>query len=160
MRLEFTRPDTPDVIALIRASDDYMAALYPSESNHLLDVASLSADPVRFLVATLEDRPIGCGAVVLNGDWGELKRMWVDPAARGRGIGAALLDRLKSEAESHDVGVLRLETGIKQPEAIGLYEGRGFRIIGPFGDYGPDPLSLFMECNLSTDWIGPSNSRI
>ena len=51
-----------------------------------------------------------------------------------------------------DSGLLlaRLETGIRQPEALGLYRASGYREIGPFGDYGPDPLSVFMEKNLAT----------
>jgi putative acetyltransferase len=66
-------------------------------------------------------------------------------AARGQGLGKKLLDNIESTARERRLGCLRLETGIRQPEAIQLYRSSGFVEIEPFGDYMPDPLSLFME---------------
>jgi putative acetyltransferase len=74
--------------------------------------------------------------------------MWASPDRRGQGIGRGLLDHLIATARSKDHRSLRLETGIHQPEAIGLYRSAGFREIEPFGDYASDPLSLFMELAL------------
>ncbi len=146
--IELESPDQPEIHALLAASDAYMASLYPAESNHLLDIGALTRPEVKFLVARLHGHAVGCGAVVQSADWAELKRMFVSPAARGRTIGRLLLMRLETIARATGVTRLRLETGIKQPEALGLYRSAGFVEIGPFGVYGPDPLSLFMEKRL------------
>jgi putative acetyltransferase len=67
------------------------------------------------------------------------------PEARRRGIAHRLLAHLELLAAGDGRSLVRLETGIAQPEAIALYERSGFRRISPFPPYGPDPLSLFME---------------
>jgi putative acetyltransferase len=142
-------PDQPDVRRLLSASDAYMAALYPAESNHMVDIASLTAENVRFLVARSGGSCMGCGALVLSDDSSaEIKRMWVEPQARGLMLGRRLLHAIEAEACQQNVTVLRLETGILQPEAIGLYRSEGFAEIEPFGSYLPDPLSIFMEKRL------------
>jgi putative acetyltransferase len=138
--------DQPEVHSLLAQSDAYMASLYPPESNHLVDVATLMQPNVRFFVARSDSRAIGCGALVLAGDGSaEIKRMFVLPEARRRSIGRRILEQLESAARAEGVTVIRLETGAKQPEAIGLYRAAGFQEIGPFGSYRSDPLSLFME---------------
>ena len=71
--------------------------------------------------------------------------MFVSPAARGRKLGRRLLQKLEAVAAERGATKLRLETGGKQPEALALYASSGFVEIGPFGKYGPDPLSIFME---------------
>jgi putative acetyltransferase len=147
-RLE--NPDLPEIRDLLAASDAYMAELYPAQSNHLLEVAALQQNNVQFLVARLDGAAVGCGAVVSSsGNWAELKRMFVSPAARGRKLGRQLLQQLETLARASGVDLLRLETGIKQPEALALYRTAGFVEIEPFGSYLPDPLSLFMEKNLN-----------
>jgi len=143
-------PNQPDVIALLEASDHYHAALYPAESNHLVDIASLMAPNVRFLVARQEGYAVaGCGAIVLGTEGAikiaELKRMWVDPSTRGMGLGRKLLGSLETEAIREGATVVRLETGVSQPEALGLYRAAGYRERTPFGAYEEDPLSIFME---------------
>ena len=142
-------PDQPEVKSMLEQLDAYCASLYPPESNHLMDVASLLADGVLFLVARdVDGKACGCAALVRRDGYGEIKRMMVVDAQRGRGIGRKLLEQLAMFARMSGVGVLRLETGIHQPEAIKLYEGFGFTRCAPFGDYQPDPLSLFMETHL------------
>ena len=142
-------PDQPEVRAMLDQLDAYCAALYPAESNHLMDIASLLAGDVLFLVARdVEGRAVGCAALANRGGYGEVKRMYVEEAGRGRGIGSKLLEQLVMFARMSGLQVLRLETGIHQPEAIRLYERAGFSRCEPFGDYQPDPLSLFMEKNL------------
>lgn len=144
------RPDQADVIALLEASDRYHAALYPAESNHLVDVEGLLTPNVRFLVARDDGgAALGCGAVLLGADGGvrtaELKRMWVNASARGTGLGRRLLEALEVAAQEEGAGVVRLETGIHQPEALGLYRAQGYVECGPFGAYVADPMSVFME---------------
>jgi putative acetyltransferase len=142
-------PAQPDVAPLLQASDAYMASLYPAESNHMLDAASLRQAQVAFLVARVDGKALGCGAVVDSGEgWAEVKRMFVSPAARGLKLGRRLLDEIEAIAGRRGIRVLRLEMGGRQPEALGLYRSAGFVEIGPFGAYGPDPLSIFMEKTL------------
>jgi len=74
-------PRRPDVARLVRDLDAYMATLYPAESNHLLDLDTLAADGVVFLVARLDGAAAGCAALLCHdADFGEIKRVWVDPA--------------------------------------------------------------------------------
>lgn len=139
------RPDRPDVMALLAARDAYMAELYPAESIHALDMAGLMLPAVTFLVARQDGLAVGCGAVVRGPDGsGELKSMWVHPVCRGCGLGRALLAAIEAVACRQGLTVLRLETGIHQPEALGLYQAQGYCEIGPFGRYRADPLSVFM----------------
>jgi putative acetyltransferase len=142
-------PNQPEVLSMLERLDAYHAALYPAESNHLLGVDALMEDGVLFLVARdVDGTAVGCAALVNRGGYGELKRMFVDEARRGLGTGRKLLEHVVMFAAMSGIQVLRLETGIHQPEAIGLYERAGFVRVDPFGDYKADPLSLFMEKRL------------
>jgi putative acetyltransferase len=142
-------PNQPEVVAMLGRLDAYCAALYPAESNHLMDLASLMADDVLFLVARdIDGSAVGCGALVNRGGYGEVKRMFVDERRRGIGAGRRLLEHIVLFASMAGLRELKLETGIHQPEAIGLYERAGFVRCEPFGDYRPDPLSVFMEKSL------------
>ncbi|PST24587.1 N-acetyltransferase [Mesorhizobium plurifarium] len=139
-------PRQPAVIRLLELSDAYAASLYPAESNHLVDLSQLEQPTVSFFVARLAGRIVGCCALVEAGDGtAEIKRMFVDPEARGLKLGRLLLSALEAKAEKLGLTAIRLETGIYQPEAIGLYKASGYVETAPFGSYRPDPLSLFME---------------
>ena len=102
------------------------------------------ADEVRAAWRRLHD----AHALVLNGDWAEIKRMWVEQDARGRGLSRRILETLIETARAAGVPIVRLETGAVSHEALGLYESAGFRRRGPFAAYPPDPLSVFMEKHL------------
>ena len=139
-------PNQPDVIAMLEKLDAYFGELYPAESNHLMDVASLMHPSVVFLVARdAHGAAAGCGAYVARAGYGEVKRMYVAPALRGHGTGARLLAAVIERASAAGLASLKLECGIHQPEAIGLYQRAGFTLRPPFGHYQTDPLSLFME---------------
>lgn len=139
----------PEVIDLIEALDAYQKPLYPAESHHGIDLAALSAPEVIFAVARDDaGGAVACGAIVLDGrhgERGELKRMYTLPACRGRGVAKALLATLEAEATRRGCREFVLETGFRQPEAIGLYERLGYQRCGPFGDYVDDPNSVFMH---------------
>ena len=142
-------PRQTEVLRLLEMSDAYMASLYPAESNHMLDIASLEKPGVNFLVARHDGRIVGCCALVEAGDGtAEIKRMFVDPDARGLSIGRRLMETIEALGREKGIAAVRLETGINQPEALGLYRRFCYREIGPFGGYKPDPLSLFMEKRL------------
>lgn len=139
-------PGQAEVLALVGELDAYQAALYPPESNHGIDIRALSQPEVLFAVARSgAGEALGCGALVLGTEFGELKRMYVRPARRGLGVGKALLAFLEAEASRRGCTRFMLETGISQPEALGLYERSGYARRGPFGAYADDPLSVFMH---------------
>jgi putative acetyltransferase len=140
------RPDSADAVALITELEAVLTPLYPTESRHGLSVERLIAEAVAFFVLRSDGVPASCGGIKLFGtDYGEVKRMYVRPQFRGSGFAKLILNRLADHARAHGVTLLRLETGIHQKEAVGLYEGLGFRRIPPFGAYKPDPLSLCYE---------------
>lgn len=140
------RPDSADAVALIAELDAVLTLLYPAESRHGLSVQRLIAEGVAFFVLRSDGVPASCGGIKLAGiEYGEVKRMYVRPQFRGSGFAKLILNQLADHARAHGVSLLRLETGIHQKEAIGLYEGLGFRRIPPFGPYKPDPVSLCYE---------------
>jgi len=144
-------PRQDEVARLLAASDAFSAALYPPESNHMIDVEALCMPGVRFFVARDDGRAVGCGALVPAGDGtAEVKRMFVDPAARGRGVGLAILEAVEAAGRDAALRVIRLETGVNSREALSLYRRCGYRERGPFGAYRPDPLSVFMEKSLAS----------
>ncbi len=136
---------------LIALSDAYMAALYPAESNHFESPEALAQAHVRFFGIHDGDELIACGGVKLmhdEGSYGEIKRVFVLPAYRGKGLARVIMAALEAQLCREQVPLARLETGIYQPEALGLYRRLGYRERAPFGAYRPDPLSLFMEKRL------------
>jgi GNAT superfamily N-acetyltransferase len=140
------RPDTIDAITLITELEAHLEPLYPAASRHGFSIDKLVAENVPFFILRYEGTVAGCGGVKLFGaEYGEIKRMYVRPQFRGMGFAKLILDHLAAYAREHGVFLLRLETGIHQLEAIGLYERMGFERIPPFGAYKPDPLSIFYE---------------
>ena len=139
-------PDSADAVQLIRELDEHLLAHpYPEQSRHAFSVEQLLLERVVFFVTYFEGQLAGCGGVKMFDDYGEVKRMFVRPIHRGRGLGKAMLNRLAEYAQGRQVKVLRLETGIYQTEAIGLYERFGFQRRAPFGEYKEDPLSMYFE---------------
>lgn len=146
MDIKLETPNQPEVVALIDLLDAYQLSLYPPESVYALDMNSLLQPNVLFAVArNLDGAAVGCGAIVVTPEYGEVKRMFVHPSARGQGVAQRLLGMLEMEALARGCRQFMLETGPSQPEAIGLYQRLGYRVRGPYGDYRDDPLSVFME---------------
>ena len=138
-------PTRGEIRRLIAEADAYATALYPPDSNHLVSAEDLQAEGVRFFVARADGVAVGCGALRRNGTQGEVKRMFVLERARGLGVGRAILTALEAAALADGVIVLRLETGTRNNEALGLYRRSGYVERGPFGGYAADPVSVFME---------------
>jgi len=146
MNISPESPDQPEVIALIAELDAYQDTLYPPESRHSLDLDSLKRANVLFFVARDDARQaVGCGAVVLNAAYGEIKRIYVNPSCRGQGVARRLLNALESASANAGCKLLLLETGPSSAEALGLYASLGYERRGPFGNYTNDPLSVFMQ---------------
>ena len=145
-------PALPAAQRLIALSDAHMDALYPSESNHPESVTGLRSPKVLFIGGFVEDELVACGAVKLqhdDGSYGEIKRMFVLDSHRGKGYSKRILQHLEAHLAQASIKLARLETGIRQPEALGLYRRLGYAERGPFGAYQPDPLSVFMEKQLA-----------
>jgi putative acetyltransferase len=151
--LERVDPRLPEIAALVHELDRYMQGLYPAESNHLVDVATLAGPDVHFFAATVDGIVRGCGAIMLrteDGGYAEVKRIFVSPAARGLGLGRKIVAHLEATTRAQGLALMRLETGPYQPEALALFAACGFVNRGHFGDYQTDdPLSIFMEKRLA-----------
>ena len=149
VELEFRREDvTSDAAAaLIGALNAELSGLYPEDgANHFrLDSEEVAAGRGTFVVAYANGEALACGAVRrLDPTTAEIKRMYVNPGVRGRGVGRRLLDTLELEARRLGVRRLVLETGERQRRALALYERAGFARVPRFGEYVDSPLSVCM----------------
>jgi len=141
---------TPEVRQLVDELDGALAALYSEDQRHGLPLAQLFQPSVRFFVVRWDGVAAGCGGVEIGNGDAELKRMFTRPPMRRRGVARALLQRLEAAACGAGAALLRLETGVHQPEAIALYERAGFVRCAPFGRYAEMTapsiaLSLFLQ---------------
>ena len=143
-------PREPDVKKLIRDLDEMFHRLYPAESNHLVDIATLASPDIHFFVARRQGQALGCGALWHRDPaYGEIKRVYVRPEARGLKLSKLILAALEDDARAHGLTAMKLETGTLQPEALGLFAASGFTRCGPYADYPTDdPYSVFMEKRL------------
>ncbi len=146
--IEIRRADPREFISFLQASDDYAASLYPAESNHMLDIATLLRPQMNFFGVIVDGVVKGCGGFWAHENYVEIKRVWIDPSARGLGLSWKLMTVLEDESRALGFNIARLETGILQPEALGLYRALGYVERESFGDYKLDPLSVFMEKKL------------
>lgn len=142
-------PRDPQATALLQASHQLMQRLFAAEDNHFLSIDELCVPSIQFFVAKEGDTTLGCVAVANKGSYGEIKSMFVDPAARGKGIAHKLMHQLDSAARAQDLTELKLETGDKLTEAHALYRAHGFVDCGPFGEYEANSSSIFMTKTLS-----------
>lgn len=133
--------------ALIAELNAELSARYPEpgSTHFLLLPEQVASGRGTFLVARVDGEPVGCGALRRIADaTGEIKRMYVRPAARGSGVGRAILAALEDEARRLGMTRLVLETGVYQLEAMALYERAGFARIEPFGEYVGSRVSVCM----------------
>jgi len=137
----------PRILELLRVHLTHARAESPPCSVHALDVSGLRAPYISFWAAWEGEQLLGVGALKqLAPDHGEVKSMHTAAAARGRGVGAAMLQHLVSVARQRGYTRLSLETGSMAyfSPARALYARAGFEECGPFGSYVPDPTSVFM----------------
>lgn len=144
------QPDSSDAVTLITELSGYLEPLYPSGKQFGFSSDRLILEGVAFFITRVDDMPAGCGGVKFCPRWGELKRMYVRPQFRGTGLGKLMLKHLETFSREHGATVLRLETGIYQPEAVGLYKRMGYQPIPPFEPYEASTatLSRFYEKNI------------
>ncbi len=142
-------PAEPKIGHLLEKLNQYLMDLYPPEVNYIPSLESLRQPNVTFLAACVQEEVVGCAALVnQQGKYGEIKRLFVTPELRRFKIGDRLLATLEEYAISFKLPWMRLETGVFQPEALKLYEKRGYQPCPPFGSYKEDPLSIFLEKQL------------
>lgn len=133
--LEHVTTATDDARTLIEELETELSGLYSAEQRHGYSVQQVFQPNILFFVARLDGEIAGCGGIAFETGFAEVKRMFVRPAARGRGIGRAVLARLEHQAREKKVTRLTLETGDVLHAAIHLYERAGFTRCAPFGPY-------------------------
>ena len=139
----------PAIRKMISELDEYQASLYPPESNHLEPVEKLVSPGYYFIAAWQRQTPLGIASFRRTaGIYVEIKRLYVPPRHRGRGLAMALMKTLERKAVQEKYVEARLETGIYQKEALEVYRHLGYEKTGPFGAYREDPLSVFMRKKL------------
>jgi GNAT superfamily N-acetyltransferase len=141
--------DAPESLELIEAVQQEYVVRYGGRDVTELAVAEFAPPQGIFVIGRDAGQPVACGGVrLVETDVGELKRMYVVPAARRRGIARALLEHLEYETRQLGATRLRLETGLHQPEALALYASAGYVDGEPFGHYAGAPLARHLAKNL------------
>ena len=138
----------PDALRLIAQVQDEYVVRYGGPDRTPLDPLLFEPPPGSFFVGYLDGVAVATGAWRRSGieAFGrtatvEVKRMYVAPTARRRGLGRLMLARLEESAAGHGAEAVVLETGLRQPEAIALYESAGYLPVPAFGYYKDAPLS-------------------
>lgn len=154
IRIECLDPHSGEAQALLQASDRLMAELYPAlSSQHLESVEGLKQAEVLFLGVWVGSELAGCGAVKRKQDaqgqaYGEIKRVFVRAEMRGRGLSKRLMLCLEQDLIERGIKTARLQTGLRQPEALALYAGLGYQRRRAFGGHEADETGVFMEKKL------------
>ena len=146
-------PRADDVRRLLERHLSFSALLSPAEHVHALDLDGLIDPTVTLFSARDGDSLLGFGALKeLDATHGEVKSMHVTEAARGHGVGRALLDHLLAVAADRGYARVSLETGAMEAyaPARALYEKAGFTPCAPFAEYSDNPYSLCMSLELAT----------
>ncbi|MFE0591268.1 GNAT family N-acetyltransferase [Micromonospora echinospora] len=135
--------DGADGVRLRAAQRAELDARYGND-DHEPGIAPTAGDIDVFLIARdAHGAALGCGGLrTLGPDSAEIKRMYVEPAARGTGVAVAILRSLEHEARGRGLVDLLLETGTAQPDAMRFYEREGYHRIDNFGPYAGEPLSV------------------
>jgi putative acetyltransferase len=123
-------PRQPDVSGLVYELDRMFEALYPAESNHLLDIETLARPEVRFFVVRRDGEALGCGALWLHADYGEVKRVYVRPSARGHKLGHLIMRKIEDEARALNLPRVGRNSKTSSPDLIRRSPVRGCRCAG------------------------------
>jgi len=138
VELQETPATDPAIRALITAQQAELSAMYGEDQ----PLVALHPD-ISFTLLLLDGAPVGCvGLQPVSPGLGEIKRMYVDPSARGWGLSRALLKAVESEARRIGLTRLRLETGTRQHEAIALYTNHGYQPTAPYPPFENEQASL------------------
>lgn len=151
IKVSLERPDSIEALNLFDETHRELKARYSADSvEHPFDPHDLASLPAVFVIARLDGKAVGCGAVrPLDGAVGEVKRVFVQTECRRMGIARRIMAMLEDQGLRNGFTTLRLETGTEQPEAVALYESLGYRRIPAFGEYVLDPYSICYDKGLS-----------
>ena len=142
--------DNADVLKLIGELDEELLQRYPASSIHTLDLDKITNENGVFLVGYISEVAVGCCSVCeIEPGVGEVKRVFVKPQYRRKGIAERMMESLEEQAAECGFKLLRIEAGDKQPEAIAMYRKLGYYGIPKYGEYINDPNSLCMEKRLT-----------
>lgn len=144
MRIDVMSYDHPDAVALIAEVQQEYVVRYGSEDGTPVDPAEFAPPRGLFLVAYVDGKPAACGGWRAHETDVELKRMYVAPAFRGRGLARAILASLERTAVAAGYRRVILETGQRQPEAIALYLSAGYEPVPSFGYYAEAPEAVHL----------------
>lgn len=147
LTLERVAYGDPDVAGLVAQVQDYYREIYGGPDDSPLTESELTPPTGLFLLARLDDQPIGMAGWrriepldALGGERpAEVRRMYTAPAARHRGVARALLAELEATAASYDADVMVLSTGHLQPDAVAFYRSCGYTDIPLFGHWADAP---------------------
>jgi GNAT superfamily N-acetyltransferase len=160
VRIDVLAYDHPDAGPLIAELQQYFVLRYGEEDMTPVDPAEFAPPRGLFVIAYLDGRAVGCGGWRVHdgpeGPEAELKRMFVGPAARGRGVGRAVLAELERTAAEAGYHRMVLETGTKQPEALALYEAAGYAEVPRFGYYANEPSAVHLGKTILEEPSWPS----
>lgn len=147
MRFEFTNGYNQDFVELCRSLDTFLNELVGGEANRAAYVPYNRTADVEVVIVAYDDAiPVGCaGFKRYNDDYAEVKRVFVKPAYRGRGIAKALMRFLEDAAKQKGYGYLILESGEPLIAAMALYRSIGFKRIPNYGQYKDMPESICMQ---------------
>lgn len=144
MRIDVVAFDHPDAVKLIAEVQQEYVVRYGGEDVTPVDPAEFAPPRGLFLVAYVDDAPAACGGWRAHDTDAELKRMYVSPAFRGRGLARAVLASLERTAGEAGFDRVILETGQRQPEAIALYRSAGYEPVSRFGYYAQEPEAVHL----------------
>ncbi|MEX5728391.1 putative acetyltransferase [Rhodovulum iodosum] len=145
MNIRTEPPLSADGRRLVERSEAALLAVYPPEECFSFTAEELAEKGTQFLVARNDGEAIGCIALVDQGAYGEIKRLYVAETARGSGVARALIEAAEAAARDIGLGLLKLETGHALHEAVSLYRAMGYRETEAFGGYPDITSNLFME---------------
>ncbi|MEM9412888.1 MAG: GNAT family N-acetyltransferase [Planctomycetota bacterium] len=151
MLIKVDNPGNPELMELLADHIRDMRSISPPESTHTLEIGELQRPEITLWSGSLNSEIVGCAAIKeLSSTHGEIKSMRTSPTHRGRGVARRLLNHILAEARTRRYHRLSLETGSMDffRPAQQLYTSAGFEYCEPFGDYQPDPNSLFMTKEL------------
>jgi GNAT superfamily N-acetyltransferase len=151
VRIEVTAYDHPDAVALIAEVQQEYVVRYGEQDLTPVDPAQFAPPQGLFLVAYVDGVPAACGGWRARETAVELKRMYVTPASRGRGLARAVLAELERTALEAGYPQVVLETGQRQPEAIALYESAGYTPVPRFGYYADAPEAVHLGKTLEVE---------
>ncbi|MCH2045209.1 MAG: GNAT family N-acetyltransferase [Saprospiraceae bacterium] len=147
MQIKRTTSDDADFKHLAQLLDQELYKRYPDVQPDY-DHYNEYEEAIDALLIYIEDQPVACGALktlASQKDWVEIKRIYVNPNYRGKGLGKQLILALEAWIMTSNCKSIVLETGVRMPEAMQLYQKMGYQIVPNFPPYIGLPHSICMR---------------